>query len=163
TGASRKHNLITGNISAELILQMKGRKCESYASDMRVKVTATGLYTYPDVVMVCGDPKFEDSYVDTLLNPTVLVEVLSSSTERYDRIAKSSYYRTLDSLTEYLLVAQDRYRVEHYVRQADNQWVLFDYGSLDNVIELESIGCSLKLRDIYDKVSLDPPNRIERH
>jgi Uma2 family endonuclease len=161
TGASRKHNLITSNISAEFIRQLKGRNCEAYVSDMRVKVAATGLYTYPDVVVVCGEPKFEDAYVDTLLNPTVLVEVLSNSTERYDRIAKSSYYRTLDSLTEHLLVAQDRYRVEQYVRQADSQWVLSDYRSLDQVVELQSIGCSLLLRDVYDKVSIDPAARIE--
>ena len=130
-------------------------------SDMRVKVTATGLYTYPDVVVVCGEPKFEDEYVDTLLNPSVLVEVLSQSTERYDRIAKSSYYRTLDSLAEHLLVAQDKHRVEQYVRQADNQWLLFDYRSLDDIVELQSIGCSLTLRDVYDKVPVEPDARIE--
>lgn len=161
TGASRKHNLIAGNIFAEFKQQLKGRPCEAYVSDMRVKVTATGLYTYPDVVVVCSEPMLEDAYVDTLLNPTVLVEVLSNSTERYDRIAKSSYYRTLDSLTEHLLVAQDRYRVEQYVRQADNQWLLFDYRSLDNIVELKSIDCSLALRDVYDKVTVDPEARIE--
>jgi Uma2 family endonuclease len=161
TGASRKHNLITGNMSAEFVRQLKGRSCEAYSSDMRVKVTATGLYTYPDVVVVCGEPQFEDDFVDTLLNPTVLVEVLSTSTERYDRIAKSSYYRTLDSLAEHLLVAQDKHRVEQYVRQPDGQWLLFDYRSLDNTVELKSIDCSLALRDIYDKVSIDPESRIE--
>ncbi len=101
SGASRKHNLITGNIGSEFNQQLRGKPCEAYISDMRVKVTATGLYTYPDVIVVCGEPKFEDKYVDTLLNPTLLVEVLSPSTERYDRIAKSSYYRTLDSLAEH--------------------------------------------------------------
>jgi Uma2 family endonuclease len=161
TGARRKHNLITGNMSAEFVRQLKGRAGEAYVSDMRVKVTATGLYTYPDVVVVCGEPQFEDDFVDTLLNPTVLVEVLSTSTERYDRIAKSSYYRTLDSLAEHLLVAQDKHRVEQYVRQPDGQWLLFDYRSLDNTVELKSIDCSLALRDIYDKVSIDPESRIE--
>src|SRR6267378_902604 len=155
SGASRKHNLITGNIGSEFNQQLRGKPCEAYISDMRVKVTATGLYTYPDVIVVCGEPKFEDKYVDTLLNPTLLVEVLSPSTERYDRIAKSSYYRTLDSLAEHLLVAQDQHRVEQYVEQADSQWLLFDYRSLDNVVELPSIGCSLALRDVYDKVTLD--------
>lgn len=161
TGASRKHNLITSNMSAEFIRQLKSRPCEAYVSDMRVKVTATGLYTYPDVVVVCGEPKFEDAYVDTLLNPTVLVEVLSTSTERYDRIAKSSYYRTLDSLAEHLLVAQDKHRVEQYVRQPDGQWLLIDYRSLEDVAKLQSIDCSLALRDVYDKVSIDPDSRIE--
>jgi Uma2 family endonuclease len=157
TGASRKHNLVAGNIFGELRQQLKDRPCEAYMGDMRVKVTATGLYTYPDVVVVCGEPKFEDAYVDTLLNPTLLVEVLSQSTERYDRIAKSSYYRTLDSLAEHLLVAQDEVRLEQYVKQANGQWLLFECSSMDKVVELPSIGCSLALRDVYDKVSLDTP------
>jgi Uma2 family endonuclease len=155
SGASRKHNLITGNIGSELNQQLRGKACEAYMSDMRVKVTATGLYTYSDVIVVCGQPKFEDEYVDTLLNPTLLVEVLSPSTERYDRIAKSSYYRTLDSLAEHLLVAQDEVRLEQYVKQSNGQWVLFESRSLDNVVELSSISCSLALCDVYDKVFLD--------
>ncbi|HEX7530117.1 MAG TPA: Uma2 family endonuclease [Pyrinomonadaceae bacterium] len=155
SGASRKHNLVAGNIVAELNRQLRGKPCEVYPSDMRVKVTATGLYTYPDVVVVCGEPKFEDEYVDTLLNPTLLVEVLSQSTERYDRIAKSSYYRTLDSLAEHLLVAQDEVRLEQYVKQANGQWLLFECSSLDKVVELPSISCSLALHDVYDKVSLE--------
>lgn len=155
TRASRKHNLVGGNIFGEIRQQLKGRQCEAYASEMRVKVTATGLYTYPDVVVVCGEPKFEDKYFDTLLNPTVLVEVLSPSTERYDRIAKSSYYRTLDSLAEHLLVAQDEVRLEQYVKQPDGQWLLFESTSLDAIVELPSIGCSLALRDVYDKVTFD--------
>ncbi len=154
TGASRKHNLVAGNIFRELGQQLKSRQCEAYMSDMRVKVTATGLYTYPDVIVVCGQPKFEDEYVDTLLNPTLLVEVLSPSTERYDRIAKSSYYRTLDSLAEHLLVAQDEVRLEQYVKQPNGQWLLFECTSLDNMVELPSISCSLSLRDVYDKVPL---------
>ncbi|MDX6501021.1 MAG: hypothetical protein QOG23_4281 [Blastocatellia bacterium] len=155
TGASRKHNLVAGNIFRELSQQLRSRQCEAYVGDMRVKVTATGLYTYPDVVIVCGEPKFEDTFVDTLLNPTLLVEVLSQSTERYDRIAKSSYYRTLDSLSEHLLVAQDEVRLEQYVKQTDGRWVLFEYSALENVVELSSISCSLALRDVYDKVSFD--------
>jgi Uma2 family endonuclease len=157
TGASRKHNLVAGNIFGELRQQLKDRPCEAYMGDMRVKVTATGLYTYPDVVVVCGEPKFEDAYVDTLLNPTLLVEVLSQSTERYDRIAKSSYYRTLDSLAEHLLVAQDEVRLEQYVKQVNGQWLLFECSSIDKVVELPSLGCTLALRDVYDKVSLDKP------
>jgi Uma2 family endonuclease len=153
--ASRKHNLITGNIGSEFNQQLRGKPGEAYISAMRVKVTATGLYTYPDVVVVCGEPKFEDTFVDTLLNPTLLVEVLSQSTERYDRIAKSSYYRTLDSLSEHLLVAQDEVRLEQYVKQPNRVWLLFEYSALENVVELSSISCSLALRDVYDKVSFD--------
>ena len=155
TGASRKHNLLTTNISRELSQQLKDRRCEVYASDMRVKVRATGLYTYPDVAVVCDEPQFEDDYVDTLLNPTMLIEVLSASTERYDRIAKSSYYRTIDSLVEHLLVAQDEIRLEQYVKQPNGQWSLFEYLALDNVVQLTSIDCSLTLSDVYDKISFD--------
>src|SRR5258706_13646566 len=155
TGASRKHNLVAGNIFREISQQLKSRQCEAYVGDMRVKVTATGLHTYPDVIVVCGEPEFEDKYVDTLLNPTLLVEVLSQSTERYDRIAKSSYYRTLDSLAEHLLVAQDEVRLERYVRQPNGQWLLFHWTSLGHIVELSSISCSLALRDVYDKVALD--------
>jgi Uma2 family endonuclease len=155
TGASLRHNLVAGNIFGELRQQLKGRQCHAYVGDMRVKVTATGLYTYPDVVVVWGEPKFEDRYLDTVLNPTVLVEVLSPSTERYDRIAKTSYYRMLNSLAEHLLVAQDEVRLERYVRQPNGEWLLSQWTSLDNVVEIESIGCSLALRDIYDKVTSD--------
>lgn len=161
TGASRKHNLITTNLSITLGQQLKGKPCEVYSSDMRVKVRFNGLYTYPDVVVVCGEPEFEDDHVDTLLNPTVLVEVLSKTTERYDRIAKTTYYRTLDSLTEHLLVAQDEVRLEQCVKQENGEWLVFYYSSLDNIVELKSIGCSLALRDVYDKVTIDPPTRSD--
>ncbi len=162
TGASRKHNLVTTNISSSLHRQLKGRPCEVYAVDMRVKVRATGLYTYPDVAVVCGDPQFEDEQVDTLVNPTVLIEVLSDSTERYDRIAKSSYYRTIDSLAEHLLVAQNEMRLEQYVRQPNGEWLLCEYVTLDSAAQLTSIDCSLLLSDVYDKITFDPNHRVTR-
>lgn len=161
SGASRKHNLLTTNLSRTLSQQMIGRPCEVYANDMRVKVRWNGLYTYPDVVVVCGEPIFEDGHVDTLLNPTVLVEVLSQSTERYDRIAKTTYYRTIESLTEDLFVAQEEIRLEQCVKQEDGEWLVFYYSSLDDIVELKSIGCVLALSDVYDKVSIDPPTRSE--
>ena len=162
TGASRKHNLITTNISSSVHTQLKGRPCEVYSVDMRVKVRATGLYTYPDVVVACGEPEFEDDFIDTLLNPTLLVEVLSPSTERYDRIAKSSYYRTIDSLAEHLLVAQDEIRVEQYVKQSDGQWLLFEYLTIDSRAPLPSIDCSLLLSEVYDRINFDPTQRVQR-
>ncbi len=162
TGASRQHNRITINISSSLNLQLKGRPCETYAVDMRVKVRASGLYTYPDVAVVCGDPQFEDEYVDTLLNPTLLVEVLSPSTERYDRIAKTSYYRTIDSLAEHLLVAQDEIRLEQYVKRPNGQWLLSEYRELDVVVELTSIGCELRLSDVYDRITFEPKRHVSR-
>lgn len=151
SGASRAHNLIAGNIYREISLQLRGRPCEVYISDMRVKVSLTGLYTYPDVVAVCGDIRFDDEQNDTLLNPTVIVEVLSPSTEAYDRGEKFAHYRRLESLQEYLLVAQDKVCVEHYVRQGD-QWVLSEISSSSDTVHLASIGCEVALKEVYDKV-----------
>lgn len=155
TGTSRNHNLIVGNIAGEVGHQLKGKSSEAYAFKMRVKAPAARSYVYPDVVVVCDEPQLEDDYSDTLLNPTLVVEVLSKSTESYNRLAKSAYYRTIESLAEYLLVAQEEYRVEQYVKQADGRWLLSDVRSLESVIELKSIGCSLTLRDLYDRISLD--------
>jgi len=151
-GASANHNLIVGNTLASLHAQLRKRSCIVYPSDMRVKVSRTGLYTYPDISVVCGEPQFEDEHQDTLLNPTFIVEVLSPSTETYDRGKKFQHYRTLDSLREYLLIAQDGYRVEHYVRQADNQWLLSDVNRADSTLTLPSIQCTLLVSDMYEKV-----------
>ena len=154
SGASRRHNLIAANISRELSSQLRGRPCESYISDMRVRVSETGLYTYPDVVAVCGDIRFADEQTDTLLNPTVIVEVLSASTEAYDRGDKFAHYRRLASLHDYVLVSQDAVRVEHYVRQGE-KWVLSEASLLTDTVSLASIQCTLVLEDIYDKVRFD--------
>lgn len=151
TGASREHNLIAGNVFREFGTQLRGRPCEVYTSDMRVKVSPTGLYTYPDVVAVCGEPRFEDAHVDTLLNPTLIVEVLSDSTEAYDRGKKSAHYRRLESLAEYVLIAQDRMHVERYARQRE-QWVLTEVSEPDGVLVLDSLGCTLRLQDIYERI-----------
>ena len=141
-GASRQHNLIAGNIFGELRTQLRGRPCEAYINDMRVKVNVTGLYTYPDVAALCGEPIFEDTQGDSLLNPSVIVEVLSDSTEAYDRGEKFAHYRRLESLRDYILIAQDKVRVEHFVRQGD-QWVLSEASALSSMVYLSSIGLSL--------------------
>ena len=121
---------------------------------MRVKVSATGLYTYPDLVVVCGEPRFEDQHVDTLLNPTLIVEVLSDSTEAYDRGKKFGYYRTVKTLAEYLLVTQDQYRVEQYAKQLDGGWMFSEASGLEGIVNLGSIRCAVALREVYDRVSL---------
>jgi Uma2 family endonuclease len=154
-GASRRHNLITTNVVSELHRQLRGRPCEVYPSDMRVRIPSANVYTYPDAVVVCGEPRFEDEAVDTLLNPTVIVEVLSKSTASYDRTVKFGFYRTLESLAEYLLIAQDAFLVEHYVRQPDGRWMLTDIRTREGAVELDSIKCSLRLRDVYEKVEMD--------
>jgi Uma2 family endonuclease len=154
TGASLKHNRITLNIGSELNVRLKTRDCQAFASDMRVHVPATGLYTYPDVVVICGEPELEDEHFDTLLNPVLIVEVLSKSTENYDRGGKFRDYRSIPSFAEYLLVAQDEYSVEQFTKQTDGRWLLSEHRSLEDVVRLDSINCSLSLREIYDKVSL---------
>lgn len=153
-GGSRSHNLIVGNIMRELGTQLRKRNCTLYPSDMRVKIEQIGLYTYPDITVVCGEELFEDEQQDVLLNPTVLIEVLSNSTERYDRGKKFKNYRTIPSFVEYLLVAQASYSIEHFVRQPDGQWLMSEADQLEHTIVLESIHCALQLADVYEKVVL---------
>ena len=152
-GASREHNQVVFNIAGELHGQLKNRPCLAYVNDMRVKVSTTGLYTYPDVAVLCGQPDFEDERMDTLLNPSVIIEILSPSTEAYDRGDKFAHYRRLPSLMEYVLIAQDKVRVEHYIRQG-SKWVLTEMNSLDETLYLASIQCEIALRDLYAKVDL---------
>jgi Uma2 family endonuclease len=115
---------------------------------MRVKVSAANDYTYSDVVALCGEPRFEDRELDTLLNPTMLIEVLSPSTQRYDRGDKFALYRRIPSLTDFLLVAQNEIRVEHHAKQNDFQWLLTEYTHREAAISLPSLGCTLRLSDI---------------
>jgi len=157
TGASRKHNLITVNIAGELRSQLKKRPCEAYINDMRVKAAEAPSYHYPDITVVCGKPQFEDGQMDTLLNPTLLIEVLSPSTEAYDRGGKFARYRKIPTLREYLLVTQDQPSIERYQRQGE-VWILSEAVGLEASIPLESIDCILSLREVYDKVLDDGDN-----
>lgn len=150
-GASEEHILITVNITSAIHGQIRGRPCRVYSQDMRVRISEGNLYAYPDVVVVCGEREFADQQFDVLLNPTVVVEVLSPTTEAYDRGLKFARYRRRASLKEYVLVAQDRVSVERYSRENEH-WVLTEATHLDDVIELPSIGCRLTLRDVYDNV-----------
>lgn len=154
SGASLPHNRIVFNIAGELHPQLRDSPCEAFVNDMRVKVSETGDYTYPDVVVACGDVQFEDAEVDTLLTPTVIIEVLSPSTEGYDRGTKWASYRQLPTLQEYLLVAQDRPSVEHYVR-TDRGWSFDAITDLNATVVLPSIGCELRLCEIYRRVGID--------
>ena len=151
-GGSRRHSLIAGNLVREFGQQLKKRPCEVHGSDLRLRVSPRGLYTYPDVTIICADPQFADEQKDTLLNPVVIVEVLSASTRDYDRGMKFEQYRLLPSLQEYLTVAQDAVHVEHWVRQPENRWLLAEFRELTETIPLESIACNLPLAEIYDKV-----------
>lgn len=152
-GTSEGHANISSNINTSLHFQLKKRPCKSYQSDLRVYMPATGLYTYPDVIVVCGKPQLlDDAYLDTLLNPIVIVEVLSPSTADYDKGAKFENYRTIESFKEYILVWQDKKRVARYTKQDDESWILRDFIGEEAEIELISIECSLTMDDIYDKV-----------
>lgn len=151
-GASVEHNTITANLVRTLGNAFLERPCRVFSSDMRVKVAATGLYTYPNVVALCADLLFDDLQRDTLINPAVIFEVLSPSTEAYDRGEKFAHYRRLESLTDYVLLSQDKPRVERFVRQG-SLWVLMEISSLDDAINLTSLGCDLPLRELYDKVN----------
>lgn len=155
SGASREHNLVSGNVFGELRNQLKGRPCEAYINDMRLGVDLARHYTYPDVAVVCGEPEFADDQFDTLLNPTVLVEVLSPSTEDYDRGRKFARYRALGTLMDYVLVAQDQMHVEHFTRDG-MRWTLTELGEPDAVLDLPSIDCRLTLAEIYERVKLSP-------
>jgi Uma2 family endonuclease len=156
SGASRFHNYLVVEILGELRDQLRGSSCDLFVNDMRVKVSETGDYLYPDVVVACGEVEFEDTELDTLLTPTVIIEVLSPSTEAHDPGAKWISYRELPTLAEYLLVAQDRPSVEHYVREREG-WMLTVVTGLDAVVQLPSIDCVLHLCDLYRRVPIAAP------
>jgi Uma2 family endonuclease len=159
-GASWEHTLIKDNFAGEARNQFKDGPCRVVTSDLRVKVNATGLYTYPDVVIVCDEPQFEDEVMDTLLNPQVIVEVLSDSTEKYDRGTKFAHYRQLPSVREYVLIAQDRPLVERYVRQGDDTWLLTALSELTETFAFGTIAAQIALADIYRVVKFpETPNR----
>lgn len=153
-GTSLRHNRIAGNLYGELYSQLKNGPCEPYISDIRVHAGPSGLYTYPDIVVICGEPQTLDQEFDTLLNPTVIIEVLSPSTELWDRGGKFARFQQLESTKDYILVNQHKVLVEHYARQG-KQWLLKPLSDLDDTLQIDSIGCVVSLRDIYAKVSFD--------
>lgn len=149
TGASRSHGRIVWNICGQLYPQLQDRGCEGFAGDMRVHIPVTERYTYPDVVVACGEPQFEDAELDTLLSPTLIIEVLSPSTEDHDRGSKLFHYRSIPSLLGILLIAQDKILVERYHRQSDGGWLLTDIDDPEAVLELQEIDARLALKDVY--------------
>jgi Uma2 family endonuclease len=156
-GARIAHNLLLAHLLRDIGVQLRGTPCEICPSDMRVLVSASGLYTYPDAVAYCGEPRLLDQHFDTLLNPILLIEVLSPSTEAYDRGRKFEHYRSIDSLREYLMIASDRVHADLFTRQSDDRWLLTSATRLENSLELQSIGCSLNLGSLYKKVSFAEP------
>ena len=153
-GASRVHNLIVANVIREAGNVLKGRPCEVYPSDLRVLIEATGLYTYPDVTVTCDQPKFEDAHHDSLTNPRLIVEVLSDSTEAYDRGKKWAHYRQIRSLREYVLISTNRFSVESYVRGDDGQWTFREMADPHGDATFESMGIAIPMAEIYRHIAL---------
>ena len=156
TGASVEHNAIVVNIVRELSIQMKGRPCQVYANDLKVRIRPADAGKYPDLIALCGEHQFQDGRRDVLLNPSLIVEVLSDSTEAYDRGKKFAIYRQIPSLREYLLVSQHQVQVELFSRGDDGRWTLSAYSVLTDCVPLPSVDCTLSLAEVYDKVDLQP-------
>ena len=154
-GGSPNHSAIKINLSGELRAAAKGTKCRVFDSDLRVAVSTDGLYTYPDITVVCGPLVFTDARKDTVLNPVLVVEVLSPSTESNDRGFKAAQYRSIATLQEYVLVSQTELRAEIYRRRAANEWCLIDVVGLEGTLELSSLGGKIAMAEIYDKVEFD--------
>lgn len=154
TGSSRRHNLIGSNTTIAIGSRVRGHKCEVYVNDMRVKL-APHNYCYPDVVVVNGDPKFEGKELDILLNPTVIVEIMSKSTLNHDKTEKLDRYLAMESVREIMLIKEEDMRVEHYHKQTINQWTYKIYGNREDVISIESINCKISLSEIYSQIKFD--------
>lgn len=165
-GESGAHADISANIMGSLVTQLKGKPCRARTKDTKVRSgpiprspggDLTGMYSYPDVVVVCGEPVYHDDHEDVVLNPAVIIEVLSPATEKFDRGDKGERYRTWNpTLDAYVLVAQDRPQVEVYTRVGPTEWSHHVYAGLDSTVPLPSIACALKLAEVYDRVTFPP-------
>ncbi len=153
-GASEPHNQIVVNLSAEIHRQFKGRPCRVYSNDMRVRIPGTRRYFYPDLVAVAEAPKFEDEEQDTLVNPVLIIEVLSASTEIYDRGAKFESYGRIDTVVEYVLVSQTQAHIERFQKQTNGQWLFTATIGIGSFVDLSSVGCRLSVTEIYDKIAI---------
>ncbi len=158
SGGSRVHNTIQANLIRHLGNRLEGTPCQVVGSDLRVLVSATGLYTYSDAVIHCEPSRFLDKQFDTLLNPTVLFEILSDSTEKYDRSSKSSQYRKIDSLQEYVLVSQSAPQVEVYQRLPEGDWKLRESADMTASFTLTSVGITIPLSEVYQRVVFPDPD-----
>jgi Uma2 family endonuclease len=154
-GESLSHSRIYINLAAEIGSSLKGKRCEPLSPNMKVRTSTASLFSYPDLTIVCGEPIFHDQKKDVLTNPQVIFEVLSPSTAEYDRTTKFQKYRMgNETLTDYILVSQDKPFVEHFFKQADGNWLYQSYGAIDDILKIETVECQLSLREIYDRVEL---------
>lgn len=159
-GTSPVHALISTNVIREFSARLRGSPCRTYDAGLHVHVPATGLYTYPDLTVVCGPLQYLEGSSRVIVNPSLIVEILSPSTERYDRTAKFFHYQSIGTLRDYLLVAQDAARIEHYSRRADAEapecWSYIVHHGLDAVLQLASLGIEIPLREVYENVEITP-------
>ena len=153
-GSSRRHNLIGSNTTIAIGSRLRGHKCEVYVNDMRVKL-APHNYCYPDVIIVNGEPKFEGTELDILLNPTVIVEIMSRTTLFHDKTEKLDRYLAMESVREILLIKEEEMRTEHYHKQTANQWVYKIYNNREDVVSIDSINCKISLSEIYAQIKFD--------
>jgi Uma2 family endonuclease len=159
-GASDEHDRIQGNIFFALRSKFRGRKCRAFLADMRVKVPAFAPYRYPDLSALCGEEKFEFiGKQQMLLNPNLIVEILSPSTEAFDRGSKFTYYKSIESFNEYLLVSTNRSNVAQFIKQADGSWRHYEFNDLDKTVKIESLDCEIEMREIYEDVAFPPDSR----
>lgn len=156
-GASREHNILTRNLSGELYQRLKGGRCQVFIADMRVKVSRSGLYTYPDLLIVCGEPEYAPENRDTLTNPAAVIEVLSDSTANYDRTTKFRFYKQLPSLREYVLVSQTEPLVERFTRTPAGRWEYDEFVGPDAALALATGPATVALADLYAGVEFPPP------
>lgn len=152
SGASFKHNIIEDNLRGTLHTFLKGKKCRSFGSNLRIHIPQNTLYTYPDILIVCDEPKLSDEYFDTLLNPTVIIEILSPSTANYDRGAKFDLYRQIESLKEYILIDSATIHFVHYIKNPDLTWTLSDSRNLNAPFSITTIGLQIPLSEVYSGV-----------
>ena len=161
-GESSNHGDISMNLATSLGVQLRGTNCRGRVKDTKVRSGSLkeqfgrGMISYPDLVVICDEPEYHDKHNDIVLNPTVIVEVLSESTAEFDRGTKFMRYRSFNpTLTDYILVSQDEAHVEHYIRQEGGDWVLREYYGTDKSFRIDSIKCSLSLAEIYDRVEFE--------
>jgi Uma2 family endonuclease len=159
TGASFRHVQIARHLTVDLSSKLRGNPCQPLGSDMRLLIRSVGLYTYPDLTIVCGEPQFDARNANTLTNPTLLIEILSPSTERYDRTTKFGFYRQIPTLREYVLVSQHEARIEIFRRDQED-WKFADAVGIEATIPLTSVNCVLPLVEVYQGVELDPPSSV---
>ena len=151
-GTSINHNRIVRNLSRKLDQALINNKCEAFTSDIKVWIQEKDLFTYPDVIVVCGKPEFYPDRDDTIMNPLVIIEVLSDSTKNYDRIEKFEFYRTLPTFQEYILVDQYKIHIEHFYQESKGKWIFTEYNHIDDVLNFEKIDLKMSLKDIYYRV-----------